>query len=180
MPSASGAACAVGVALLWDDMARCIAGNRGGHNLDAALRPLTPPPNGAAAWMRALSRRAAEAAATYRDRWTPRTRRTAQATQAVLGQAPQSLSARQAEYDHAAAAIHDALNAITQQIGPHHPSTLPSAAGPDDWISDLEPSPDMLDNMAALRTAAQDHNSTLTTIQTDIDDHNTVSAIGIR
>ena len=153
---------------------------RARHNPDAALRPLAPPPNGAAAWMRALWRRAAEAAATYRDRWNPRTRRTAQVTQAVLGQAPQSLSARQAEYDHAAAAIHDALNAITQQIGPHHPSTLPSAAGPDDWISDLEPSPDMLDNMAALRTAAQDHNSTLTTIQTDIDDHNTVSAIGIR
>lgn len=71
-------------------------------------------------------------------------------------------------------------DAITQQIGPHHPSTLPSAAGPDDWISDLEQSPSMLDNMDALRTAAQDANSTLTTIQADIDDYNTVSAIGIR
>ena len=38
----------------------------------------------------------------------------------------------------------------------------------------------MLDNMDALRTAAQDANSTLTTIQADIDDYNTVSAIGIR
>ncbi len=153
---------------------------RARHNPDAALRPLTPPPTGATAWMRALWRRAAEAAATYRDRWTPRTRRTAQPTQAVLGQAPQLPPARQAEYDHAAAAIHDALNAITQQVGPHHPPTLPSEAGPNDWISDLEQSPSMLDNMAALRKAAQDHNSTLTTVQTDIDDYNAVSAIGIR
>ena len=49
---------------------------RARHNPDAALRPLAPPPNGAAAWMRALWRRAAEAAAIYRDRWTPRTQRT--------------------------------------------------------------------------------------------------------
>ena len=49
---------------------------RARHNPDAALRPLAPPPNGAAAWMRALWRRAAEAAATYRDRWTPRTPKT--------------------------------------------------------------------------------------------------------
>ena len=153
---------------------------RARHNPDAALRPLTPPPTGAAAWMRALWRRAAEAATTYRDRWTPRTRRTAQATQAVLGQAPQLPPARQAEYDHAAAAIHDALNAITQQIGPHHPPTLPSAAGPNDWISDLEQSPSMLDNMDALRKAAQNHNSTLTTIQADVDAYNAVSAIGTR
>ena len=153
---------------------------RARHNADAALRSLTPPPTGATAWMRALWRRAAEAAATYRDRWTPRTRRTARTTQAVLGQAPQLTPARQAEYDHATAAIHDALDAITQQIGPHHPSPLPSAAVPDDWISDLEQSPSMLDNMDALRKAAQDANSILTTIQTDIDDYNAVSAIGIR
>ncbi len=38
----------------------------------------------------------------------------------------------------------------------------------------------MLDNMAALRKAAQDHNSTLTTIQADVDAYNAVSAIGIR
>ena len=38
----------------------------------------------------------------------------------------------------------------------------------------------MLDNVAALRTAAQDVNSTLTTIQTDVDAYNAVSAIGIR
>ena len=89
MPSAYGAVCAVGVPLLWDARARRIAGHRGGHNAEAALRPLAPPPNGAATWMRALWRRAAEAAAAYKDRWTPRTRRTAQATQAVLGRAPQ-------------------------------------------------------------------------------------------
>ena len=57
---------------------------RARHNPDAALRPLAPPPNGAAAWMRALWRRTAEAAAVYRDRWTPRTQRTAQTTEAVL------------------------------------------------------------------------------------------------
>ena len=153
---------------------------RARHNADAALRSLTPPPTGATAWMRALWRRAAEVAATYRDRWTPRIRRTARTTQAVLGQAPQLPPARQAEYDHAAAAIHDALSAITQQIGPHHSSTLPSAAVPDDWISDLEQSPSMLDNMDALRKAAQDANSILTTIQTDIDAYNAVSAIGTR
>ena len=158
---------------------------RARHNPDAALRPLAPPPNGAAAWMRALWRRAAEAAATYRDRWTPRTQRPTQPIEAVLGHAPQLPPARQAEYDHAAAAADDAINAITHKTGPHHPSTLPSAAGPDDWISDLEQSPtmlepSMLDVRAALRTAAQDANSTLTTIQTDIDDYNAVSAIGIR
>ncbi len=38
----------------------------------------------------------------------------------------------------------------------------------------------MLDSMDALRTAAQDFNSTLTTIQTDVDDCNAISAIGIR
>ena len=38
----------------------------------------------------------------------------------------------------------------------------------------------MLDNMAALRTAAQDAYSTLTTIQTDVDGYNAVSAIGMR
>ena len=38
----------------------------------------------------------------------------------------------------------------------------------------------MPDNMAALRTAAQDANSILTTIQTDIDNYNAISAIGIR
>ena len=88
---------------------------RARHNPDAALRPLAPPPNGAAAWMRALWRRAAEAAATYRDRWTPRTQRPTQPIEAVLGHAPQLPPARQAEYDHAAAAAHDAINAITQQ-----------------------------------------------------------------
>ena len=108
------------------------------------------------------------------------------ATGAVLGHAPQLPPARQAEHDHAAAATHDAINAITQEIGPHHPSTLPSAAGPDNWISDLEQSPTMLDepsmlnNLAALRKAEQYAHSTLTTIQTDIDDYNAVSAIGIR
>ena len=153
---------------------------RARHNPDAVLRPLVPPPNGAAAWMRALWRRAAEAAATYRDRWTPRTQRPTQPIEAVLGHAPQLPPARQAEYDHAAAAAHDAINAITLQTGPHHPSTLPSAASPDDWISDLEQSPTMLDNMAALRKAAQDANSILTTIQTDIDGYNAISAIGIR
>ena len=66
------------------------------------------------------------------------------------------------------------------------PSTLPSAAGPDDWIGDLEQSPTMLDepnmlnNLAALRKAAQDAYSTLTNTQTDIDDYNAISAIGIR
>ena len=153
---------------------------RARHNPDAALRPLVPPPNGAAAWMRALWRRAAEAAATYRDRWTPRTQRPAQTTQAVLGHAPQLPPARQAEYDHAAAAAHDAINAITHKTDPQHPSTLPSAASPDDWISNLEQSPTMLDDLAALRNAEQDVNSTLTTIQTDVDAYNAVSAIAIR
>ena len=153
---------------------------RARHNPDAALRPLAPPPNGAAAWMRALWRRAAEAAATYRDRWTPRTQRTTHPTQAVLGPAPQRPPTRQGEYDHAAAAAHDAINAITHEFGPHNVPLLPSAAGPSDWISDLEQSPSMLDSMPALRAAAQDVHSTLTTIQADIDDYNAVSAIGIR
>ena len=130
--------------------------------------------------MRALWRRAAEAAATYRDRWTPRTQRRAQTTQAVLGHAPQLPPTRQAEYDHPAAAAHDAINAITHKTDPHHPSTLPSAAGPDDWISNLEQSPTMLDDLAALRNAEQDVNSTLTTIQTDVDAYNAVSAVAIR
>ena len=153
---------------------------RARHNPDAALCPLAPPPNGAAAWMRALWRRAAEAAATYRDRWTPRTQRPTQTTQAVLGHAPQLPPTRQAEYDHAAAAAHDAINAITHKTDPQHPSTLPSAAGPDDWISNLEQSPTMLDDLAALRNAEQDVNSTLTTIQTDVDAYNAVSAVAIR
>ena len=38
----------------------------------------------------------------------------------------------------------------------------------------------MLDNMAALRAAAQDANSTIATLQTDIDDYDAISAIGIR
>ena len=40
--------------------------------------------------------------------------------------------------------------------------------------------PSILDVRAALRTAAQDAYSTLTTIQTDVDDYNAVSAIAIR
>ena len=40
--------------------------------------------------------------------------------------------------------------------------------------------PNMLNNLAALRKAAQDANSILTNTQTDIDDYNAVSAIGIR
>ena len=153
---------------------------RARHNPDAALRPLAPPPNGAAAWMRALWRRAAEAAAIYRDRWTPRTQRPAQASEAVLGDAPQLPPARQAEYDRAAAAAHDAINAITQEIGPRDVPTRPSAAGPNDWISGLERSPSMLDDLAALRAAAQDAHNTIAAIQTDLDDYNAVSAIGLR
>ena len=38
----------------------------------------------------------------------------------------------------------------------------------------------MLDNLTALCKAAQDAYSTLTTIQTDVDDYNAVSAIGTR
>ena len=159
---------------------------RARHNADAALRPLAPPSNSAAAWMRALWRRAAEAAAVYRDRWTPRTQRTAQPIETVLGPAPQDPATRQAEHDQTASAIGDVINAITQETGPHNPSTLSSAAGPDDWISDLKQPPSMLDEpsildvRAALRTAAQDAHSTLTTIQTDVDDYNAVSAIGMR
>ena len=38
----------------------------------------------------------------------------------------------------------------------------------------------MLDDLAALRNAEQDVNSTLTTIQTDVDAYNAVSAVAIR
>ena len=103
---------------------------RARHNPDAALHPLVPPPNGAAAWMRALWRRAAEAAATYRDRWTPRTQRPTQPIEAVLGHAPQLPPARQAEYDHAAAAAHAAINAITQQDRSTPPVNLALSSRP--------------------------------------------------
>ena len=142
--------------------------------------PTSASPNGAAAWMHALWRRTAEAAAIYIDRWTPRTQRPTRATEPVLGHTPQLPPARQAEYDHAAAAANDAINAITHQIGPHNVPTRPSATGPDDWISGLEQSPSMLDDLAALHAAAQDAHNTITAIQTDLDDYNAVSAIGLR
>ena len=131
---------------------------RARHNADAALRSLThSPPTGATAWMRALWRRAAEAAATYRDRWTPRTRRTAQdhpsrprpSASTPPGPTSRIRPCHRSHTRRPQTRSPSRSGHTTRQPCPQHQS-------PNDWISDLERSPSMLDNMDALHKAAQD------------------------